>query len=562
MPAISYMALNRLLEEKLATVASQPGKSKRNPDCVLSVGRTKSDDELLAKLHAFGFADFDRAQLDSLTRLHPSAQQLAFRLIETNPTPIPEVEKDWVWIAVVCLWERWFPDRSNFEQIDDHLDAGYKLYPQESSDRVLELWLPAWRNLQTLFAQFRFESLEEFDTQFAGLYSLKLWLQDFSGVISHLAETSAEHARLQLELCKFVLPRSLRRERDEALRDLFSTRFAESCALLGLDPGVEARSYRDAEFDSIIAALDKPYDGILPVAALRAAQANQPQIIPRLLELIRNSVTKLAAAPGEDPTDGALMAMLLLMEFDAVDAIPEIFEIFARPDFDSFRLFDDLLSELFPAFLARNATPEHLALLDGLIANREAETSLRWTAVNTHAYLVCLGKLSREEAAARLIAQLNTACDLKDANIAGPIVEELYTIAPPEAAEAIARAYQLDLVDRSLVREEDIAEAIRRGEPHYRGKLAKLSCESHGDTVEELSSWPSYSADRRPPHPNTLAPQASEYSNWDLDFSDDSPDTSTEPVGTIVNSQLRVGRNEPCPCGSGKKYKKCCGGRA
>jgi SEC-C motif domain protein len=23
----------------------------------------------------------------------------------------------------------------------------------------------------------------------------------------------------------------------------------------------------------------------------------------------------------------------------------------------------------------------------------------------------------------------------------------------------------------------------------------------------------------------------------------------------------RIGRNEPCPCGSGKKYKKCCGGR-
>ena len=23
----------------------------------------------------------------------------------------------------------------------------------------------------------------------------------------------------------------------------------------------------------------------------------------------------------------------------------------------------------------------------------------------------------------------------------------------------------------------------------------------------------------------------------------------------------KVGRNEPCPCGSGKKYKKCCGGK-
>lgn len=25
------------------------------------------------------------------------------------------------------------------------------------------------------------------------------------------------------------------------------------------------------------------------------------------------------------------------------------------------------------------------------------------------------------------------------------------------------------------------------------------------------------------------------------------------------NSSIKVGRNDPCPCGSGKKYKKCCG---
>lgn len=28
--------------------------------------------------------------------------------------------------------------------------------------------------------------------------------------------------------------------------------------------------------------------------------------------------------------------------------------------------------------------------------------------------------------------------------------------------------------------------------------------------------------------------------------------------GTIVTGK-KVGRNDPCPCGSGKKYKKCCG---
>lgn len=28
---------------------------------------------------------------------------------------------------------------------------------------------------------------------------------------------------------------------------------------------------------------------------------------------------------------------------------------------------------------------------------------------------------------------------------------------------------------------------------------------------------------------------------------------------TVVNKERKIGRNEPCPCGSGKKYKKCCG---
>lgn len=31
--------------------------------------------------------------------------------------------------------------------------------------------------------------------------------------------------------------------------------------------------------------------------------------------------------------------------------------------------------------------------------------------------------------------------------------------------------------------------------------------------------------------------------------------------GTVVKGK-KVGRNEPCPCGSGKKYKKCCGANA
>jgi len=34
------------------------------------------------------------------------------------------------------------------------------------------------------------------------------------------------------------------------------------------------------------------------------------------------------------------------------------------------------------------------------------------------------------------------------------------------------------------------------------------------------------------------------------------PETATQPT---LNKIQKIGRNDPCPCGSGKKFKKCCG---
>ncbi len=34
---------------------------------------------------------------------------------------------------------------------------------------------------------------------------------------------------------------------------------------------------------------------------------------------------------------------------------------------------------------------------------------------------------------------------------------------------------------------------------------------------------------------------------------------TVQKVETVVHEGPKIGRNDPCPCGSGKKYKKCCG---
>jgi len=38
------------------------------------------------------------------------------------------------------------------------------------------------------------------------------------------------------------------------------------------------------------------------------------------------------------------------------------------------------------------------------------------------------------------------------------------------------------------------------------------------------------------------------------------PGRSLKPAASAITApRAKVGRNDPCPCGSGKKYKKCCG---
>lgn len=43
----------------------------------------------------------------------------------------------------------------------------------------------------------------------------------------------------------------------------------------------------------------------------------------------------------------------------------------------------------------------------------------------------------------------------------------------------------------------------------------------------------------------------------DEDIEDDDEEP-TPPSATVVREEPRIGRNDSCPCGSGKKYKKCC----
>lgn len=44
-------------------------------------------------------------------------------------------------------------------------------------------------------------------------------------------------------------------------------------------------------------------------------------------------------------------------------------------------------------------------------------------------------------------------------------------------------------------------------------------------------------------------------SSYELEYQD----VEAQPITAPLHRETRIGRNDPCPCGSGKKYKRCCG---
>ena len=49
------------------------------------------------------------------------------------------------------------------------------------------------------------------------------------------------------------------------------------------------------------------------------------------------------------------------------------------------------------------------------------------------------------------------------------------------------------------------------------------------------------------------------FEHFGLPFDAEPPSPASSLAPQPVPRQQEIGRNDPCPCGSGKKYKKCCG---
>lgn len=340
--------------------------------------------------------------------------------------------------------------------------------------------------------------------------------------------------------------------------EMFPDLHAKSlCAMQSVHDGVLEELLK-----CLMEELDAAYD-TLPEAAIESLREHREQAIPLLIEAIWHAIEQ--ARLGERPEGNAhFFAFFLLWEFKAKEALPVILEALSLPGELPFDLFEDAIHDSGRALAC--LADDQLAAIDRLVRGPGHNEHVRWVMLGTFKYLVRDGRLPLPEAVAHLRSYLELLIEERQSLLAAAAVWELSDLFPlGDEQEAVMQqirdAFAKDQVSDELMDLECVEERSRRSEADRFNNLEPIEI----DAIEELQGWDSFShhADDDESGLMTFEEELTEPWNkpevWQ--DPDDWEEPDVPPVGTIVRSEPRVGRNDPCPCGSGKKFKKCCGAR-
>jgi hypothetical protein len=304
-------------------------------------------------------------------------------------------------------------------------------------------------------------------------------------------------------------------------------------------------------------------DQVFPRHALRQAVEKKDEITPCLLEALER-----AADDPEDvlevEDDSYIYAMFLLAQFREKRAYPLIIKLASHPP----ELVDDLLGDIPTEDLANviaSVSTGDTSLIAELAENRDAEEFARAAAIRSWLALVVSGHRSREEAMAYYMCLFQGGLEDRNEVVWSELVDAANDLYPEEVYDHIKKAYDDGLVDEYIVDPVWVDEQIDLGKDAV---LADLPEWNHlvEDVTVEMGAW---FENREHGGEWNEDEDWYEEDGWDEDDDEDEWDAGRHSLSALNGNNSaptapyrtpdKVGRNDPCPCGSGKKYKKCCG---
>jgi hypothetical protein len=294
------------------------------------------------------------------------------------------------------------------------------------------------------------------------------------------------------------------------------------------------------ELKQILSYLERN-EGYFPRAAVQEAVDHRDEIIPPLLEVLED----VARDPKAYVDPGCFIhiyAMYLLAQFRETRAYPLLVKIFSAPG----KLAKDVAGDVVTQDLSRilaSVSDGDVSGMTALVENEQANEYVRGAAMDGLLTLVACGKRSREEVMA-YFKSLFQKLERRSSHAWSSLACCCADLCPEEVVEEIRQAYEDGLVQSFVIGWKEVEEALALGKEAAMEKL-KGRYTMITDTAEELGGWWCFNQDALDVGHRKLG-----FSAPPLDFSPPKPTRRTQP---------KVGRNDPCPCGSGKKFKKCCG---
>jgi hypothetical protein len=297
---------------------------------------------------------------------------------------------------------------------------------------------------------------------------------------------------------------------------------------------------------------------VFPEDAVRTIQGHRELFVPHLIEAIRTATA--AARDNESSIFGVHdYALLLLTEFRAKEALPAIVEAITLPGEGPYVLFDDSITEDLPTTLAVLAG-DQLELLEELICDRSLDEYVRWSVVNAVTMLARGGVLTREEAAERLNRICRNAIDTQDHALAMPLISNLADLGVPTSRDLALEAFDNLDFDEDFETREMIEGEFDRAAAGDLSSFERIRSPEPRETVGYMSKWATFN---EPDLDDEVLLYEQDVRNlYDDEEEHDDGIVDRFDVPEPIHAPAKVGRNEACPCGSGKKYKKCCGRNA
>lgn len=257
---------------------------------------TLSDEQLLEKLRGFGL-DADRAELERLCEgalsveevAQPLCDRFGARAGEGQPNP------DWIWLCLLELWRRWWPERVCVEFLGDQIQEGYDALERREATAAAAIWLDAWSDVVRLCELTRIDSIRQFDDRFSMYQSLFNWSQDLEDALGNAGREDPEFLRARIAVCEEALRRFP--DEDELMVENRRRAAAESYFELGETDKAEAL------FEQWLAADPRWGWGWIGWADLHFFTNNRPKDYRRAEDLLRRGYSMPGARDREDIAD-------------------------------------------------------------------------------------------------------------------------------------------------------------------------------------------------------------------------------------------------------------------